>query len=122
MLPKASVVRLLSFHAAALLVMARAFAAEPPVLKEQGSFFINGEVVRTENPGGEAPAGRVIVNQMYVEYAVPKRQKAGAVPFLLLQILSLTMHCAHFPAVFILLLPPLFWQLFHASGKNVHAP
>lgn len=83
MLPKASVVRLLSFHAAALLMMARAFAAEPPVLKEQGSFFINGEVVRTENPGGEAPAGRVIVNQMYVEYAVPKRQKAGALPIIM---------------------------------------
>ncbi len=58
-------------------------AAEPPVLKDQGSFFINGEVVKTQNPGGEAPGGRVVVNQMYVEYAVPKRQLAGSVPIIM---------------------------------------
>jgi hypothetical protein len=83
MWPKASRSRLLSFCAATVSFMSQAFAIEPPALKDQGSFFINGEVVRSENPGGDAPAGRVIVNQMYVEYAVPKKQKAGALPMIL---------------------------------------
>ncbi len=60
-----------------------ATASEPPQLRDQGSFFINGEVVRTENPGGGSPGGRIVVNQMYVEYAVPKRQKSGALPVIM---------------------------------------
>lgn len=69
--------------AAAASWISPAAAAEPPQLRDQGSFFINGEVVRTENPGGGAPGGRIVVNQMYVEYAVPKRQKSGAWPIIM---------------------------------------
>lgn len=69
--------------AAAASLFSPAMASEPPSLKEQGSFFINGEVVRTENPGGEAAGGRIVINQMYVEYAVPKRQKSGAFPVIM---------------------------------------
>ncbi len=83
MWPKASGSRLLSFCAATVSLMSQGLAIEPPALKDQGSFFINGEVVRSENPGGDAPAGRVIANQMYVEYAVPKKRKAGALPVIM---------------------------------------
>ncbi len=69
--------------AAAASWISPATAAEPPQLRDQGSFFINGEVVRTENPGGGSPGGRIVVNQMYVEYAVPKRQKSGAWPVIM---------------------------------------
>jgi len=48
--------------------------APPPVLKEQGNFFVNGEVAQTDNPGGGNPGGRIVLNQMYVEYAIPQKQ------------------------------------------------
>lgn len=68
---------------AAVLMGTPVLAAQPPALKEQGSFFINGEVVRTDNPGGGADGGRVVVNQMYVEYSVPLRRKARALPVIM---------------------------------------
>jgi pimeloyl-ACP methyl ester carboxylesterase len=55
----------------------------PPILKEQGSFFVNGEVVQSDNPGGGHPGGRIIVNQMYVEYAIPRKQKLRAWPVIM---------------------------------------
>lgn len=58
-------------------------ATPPPILKEAGSFFVNGEVVRTDNPGGGNPGGRIVVNQMYVEYAIPAKQKANAWPVIM---------------------------------------
>jgi len=48
------------------LIVTGAIAAPPPVLKEQGSFFVNGEVVQIDNPGGDNPGGRIVVSQMYV--------------------------------------------------------
>lgn len=61
-----------------------ASAAPPPVLKEQGSFFVNGEVIQTDNPGGGNPGGRIVVNQMYVEYAIPQKQQARAWPVIMI--------------------------------------
>jgi pimeloyl-ACP methyl ester carboxylesterase len=69
--------------AAAMSMLRPAMAGDPPALKEQGSFFVNGRVARTENPGGDAPGGRIVINQMYVEYAMPKKQKAGAPPIIM---------------------------------------
>ena len=82
-LKNAITTRIYCTFAAAAAWICPAAAAEPPQLREQGSFFINGEVIRTENPGGGAPGGRIVVNQMYVEYAVPKRQKSGSVPVIM---------------------------------------
>jgi pimeloyl-ACP methyl ester carboxylesterase len=75
--------RVFALCAATISLSPSATAAQPPILREQGSFFINGEVVRTENPGGQAPGGRVVVNQMYVEYSVPKRQNPAALPIIM---------------------------------------
>ena len=82
-LTKAMALRISCFFAAAASWISPTMAGEPPQLREQGSFFINGETRRTENPGGGAPGGRIVVNQMYVEYAVPKRQKPGAFPVIM---------------------------------------
>jgi hypothetical protein len=60
------------------MIVTSAVAAPPPALKEQGSFFVNGEVAQTDNPGGGNPGGRIVVNQMYVEFAIPLKQKARA--------------------------------------------
>lgn len=60
-----------------------AAAVTPPVLKEQGSFFVNGEVVQTDNPGGGNPRGRIVVNQMYVEYAIPLKPKPRVWPVIM---------------------------------------
>jgi pimeloyl-ACP methyl ester carboxylesterase len=69
--------------AAATAVAADA-PTDPLVIKEQGSFFVDGESVFTENAFGDpshplaalldAP-GHITVNQMYVEYQIP--QDAG---------------------------------------------
>jgi pimeloyl-ACP methyl ester carboxylesterase len=69
--------------ASALLGAANSMAAPPPVLKEQGSFFVNGEVIQTDNPGGGNPGGRIVVNQMYVEYAVAQKQNPRAWPVIM---------------------------------------
>jgi len=72
-----------SVLAASVLLGATQSSAAPPVLKEAGSFFVNGEVIQTDNPGGGIPGGRIVVNQMYVEYAIPQKQKAGAWPVIM---------------------------------------
>jgi pimeloyl-ACP methyl ester carboxylesterase len=47
----------------------------PLTLQDEGSFFVNGEIVTAafpEAPGNRAPvAGKVMVNQMYVHYRLP---------------------------------------------------
>ena len=56
----------------------------PLVIKEQGSFFVDGESVFAEHPIGEVSGplvdligapGHITVNQMYVEFQIP--QSAG---------------------------------------------
>ncbi len=69
--------------ASAALAGSKAAITRPPLLKEAGSYFVNGEITQTDNPGGGNPGGRVVVNQMYVEYAIPKKQKAAAWPIVL---------------------------------------
>ena len=49
-------------------------------LAEEGSFFVNGQSMRSEYPGaslrtGPAPAGNITVNQMYVHYRIPAAKK-----------------------------------------------
>jgi pimeloyl-ACP methyl ester carboxylesterase len=46
------------------------------VLERDGSFFVNGRSISTQHPGaslvtGPAGPGRIMVNQMYVQYRVP---------------------------------------------------
>ena len=69
--------------ASALFASSNVAAAPPPVLTEAGSFFVNGEVFQTDNPGGDNPGGRIVVNQMYVEYAIPQKPKTGAWPVIM---------------------------------------
>ncbi len=52
----------------------------PLTLADEGSFFVNGQVVTTKHPGaslatGPADPGRITVNQMYVHYRVPAAAK-----------------------------------------------
>ncbi|MBB6557487.1 pimeloyl-ACP methyl ester carboxylesterase [Acidovorax soli] len=49
----------------------------PLVLQARGSFFVGGEIVEQSRVelGGRAPADRVTVNQMYVEYMIPEGAK-----------------------------------------------
>ena len=66
-----------------MIVVSRVMAAPPLTLKDQGSFFVNGEVVKTDNAGGGTGPGRIIINQMYVEYAIPAAQKSRAWPVIM---------------------------------------
>lgn len=52
---------------------------KPLRLKDIGSFFINGKVVDSAMPDLSAPdqRGRIVVNQMYVEYFIPAGAKPG---------------------------------------------
>ena len=47
----------------------------PLVIEEQGSFFVNGQVITTNFPSvpasGSPVPGTIVVNQMYVQYQVP---------------------------------------------------
>ena len=52
----------------------------PLTLADEGSFFVNGQSLRSEYPGaslrtGPAPAGNIVVNQMYVHYRIPAARK-----------------------------------------------
>ena len=49
-------------------------------LEDEGSFFVNGKSMRSEYPGaslatGPAPAGNIMVNQMYVHFRIPAAKK-----------------------------------------------
>ena len=57
---------------------------EPLVLEKQGSFFVNGKTITTNYAGTSGTAGRIVVNQMYVEYWVPQKKKDGAYPVVML--------------------------------------
>ena len=57
-----------------------AHTARPLVLAEQGSFFVGGEIVFSEFNFGEPDAplfgpGDIAVNQMYVQYQIPKNKR-----------------------------------------------
>src|SRR3954465_5608844 len=50
----------------------------PLTLEREGSFFVNGEAVRTQYPGaslvtGPSEPGQITVKQMYVQYRIPYR-------------------------------------------------
>src|SRR5688572_30282797 len=49
----------------------------PLVLKAQGSFFVGGETVEQNHVelGSFGPAGHITVNQMYVRYMIPQRDR-----------------------------------------------
>ncbi len=62
--------------AAALHLPALAFAADPLVLSEQGSFFVGGHDVRSDHLAavpGLSPSGTITVDQIYVHYRIPAR-------------------------------------------------
>ncbi|MBM4263211.1 MAG: hypothetical protein FJ145_17495 [Deltaproteobacteria bacterium] len=83
MAKKSKITKSLALTTLVALGATGANATPPPVLREAGSFFVNGEVVRTDNPGGGNPGGRVVANQMYVEYAIPQIQKTNAWPVIM---------------------------------------
>jgi pimeloyl-ACP methyl ester carboxylesterase len=57
---------------------------EPLVLEKQGSFFVNGKTITTNYTGTAGTPGRIVVNQMYVEYWVPQKKKEGTYPVVML--------------------------------------
>jgi pimeloyl-ACP methyl ester carboxylesterase len=57
---------------------------EPLVLEKQGSFFVNGKTITTNYTGTSGTPGRIVVNQMYVEYWVPQKKKQGTYPVVML--------------------------------------
>jgi pimeloyl-ACP methyl ester carboxylesterase len=63
----------------------------PLVLKAQGSFYVGGEEVEQTQVqvGGLAPGGRIIVNQMYVQFMVPQ-DGDGNVPVVMVHGATLT--------------------------------
>lgn len=48
---------------------------QPLVLRDEGSFFVGGQIVHTEHPSSPATAllspGHIRINQMYVQYKIP---------------------------------------------------
>ena len=53
----------------------------PLTLADEGSFFVNGQNIISNFPGaslvtGPGAAGRITVNQMYVQYRIPAERKA----------------------------------------------
>ena len=52
----------------------------PPVLERAGSFYVNGETISTDFAAANRVTGRIVVNQMYVEYMVPETQKPDSYP------------------------------------------
>ena len=77
-------VRLSLACAAFLATAAPASAATlggPLTLEDEGSFFVNGQAVLSNNPGaslvtGPAAPGHIMVNQMYVHYRIPAAKKS----------------------------------------------
>jgi pimeloyl-ACP methyl ester carboxylesterase len=45
----------------------------PLILKDFGTFYVNGETITTDHPSASPTAapGRVVINQMFVEYFIP---------------------------------------------------
>ena len=48
----------------------------PLQLQDEGSFFVNGQLTQSTHPGtavgGISQSGTITVNQMYVQYRIPK--------------------------------------------------
>ncbi len=66
--------------ALAAVPAAAASLGGPLTLADEGSFFVNGQSVRSEYPGasaatGPAAPGNIMVNQMYVHYRIPAAGK-----------------------------------------------
>jgi pimeloyl-ACP methyl ester carboxylesterase len=64
----------------AVMPAAAASIGGPLTLADEGSFFVNGQSVRSEYPGasaatGPAAPGNITVNQMYVHYRIPATRK-----------------------------------------------
>jgi pimeloyl-ACP methyl ester carboxylesterase len=69
----------LSCAACLVATAAGAFAGSlggPLELQDEGSFFVNGQLTTSSHPGtpvtGTAQPGQITVNQMYVQYRIPK--------------------------------------------------
>ena len=58
----------------------------PLRLADEGSFFVGGRTIETPHagtsPAGVVPPGRIVVDQMYVQYRIPEGS-AGRVPIVL---------------------------------------
>jgi len=59
----------------------------PLVLKDFGSFFVNGTVITTNFPNAPAMGtpvpGRIVVNQMYVQYLIPEKTNPKLYPVIM---------------------------------------
>jgi pimeloyl-ACP methyl ester carboxylesterase len=55
----------------------------PLELQDEGSFFVNGETITSSHPGtpavGPSVPGTITVNQMYVQYRIPKTVSGPAI-------------------------------------------
>lgn len=62
----------------------------PLKLKAQGSFYVGGETVEQtfEELGNFGPGSKITVNQMYVEYMIPKKDKG--IPVVMIHGMALT--------------------------------
>jgi pimeloyl-ACP methyl ester carboxylesterase len=78
------VAALLAAGGAALAHGSKKHGPGPLVLEKHGSFYVNGEKISTGYTGGSPTPGHIIVNQMYVEYWVPEKQKKNAYPVVML--------------------------------------
>lgn len=58
----------------------------PLVIAEQGSFFVNEELITTEYPRGDEQnePGQIAVSGMYVEYQIPQEQRQNALPVVMM--------------------------------------
>jgi hypothetical protein len=54
----------------------------PLELQDEGVFFVNGQAAATAFPDspatGAAPSGQIMIDQMYVQYRIPKSVSARA--------------------------------------------
>src|SRR5712691_8057574 len=55
----------------------------PMELQDEGSFFVNGQLTQSTHPGtavgGISQPGTITVNQMYVQYRIPKTVSGPAI-------------------------------------------
>src|SRR5262249_56354701 len=55
----------------------------PLELADEGSFFVNGVTTNSSHPGasvlGPSPPGTITINQMYVQYRIPKTVSGPAI-------------------------------------------
>jgi len=67
---------LMAFAAATATAASAGSLGGPLELADEGSFFIGGRALRSEHPGtpgtGGGGPGQIMINQMYVQYRIPK--------------------------------------------------